>query len=138
MSKLCTILVVDDEEAMRKIIPALLKEGLKKRTVVVSAAENGSDALRIIRSFQFNMIISDYSMPKMNGLELLANVREIAPATRFHLVSGNDRNDIDRKIMEMSPEKRPDGFLEKPFSLFDLKREVKKILKGEKSEKQMD
>ena len=62
-----SILVVDDEETLRNILVKILtKEGYK-----VETAENGEEALEKLRQAQYNLLISDIKMPRLNGFELL-------------------------------------------------------------------
>jgi len=67
------ILVVDDELSMREFLKILLeKEGYK-----VTTASEASSAIDLIRSQNFNLVISDIKMPGMGGLSLLAKIKEI-------------------------------------------------------------
>ena len=67
-----SILVVDDEQSMRDFLKILLiKEGYR-----VSTAENGNQALSLLSSQPFDLVISDIRMPGMGGLELLESIRE--------------------------------------------------------------
>ena len=66
------VLVVDDFATMRRILKNVLKEmGLKK----IVEADDGSAALDLLRKDKFDLIISDWNMPRMSGLELLKAVR---------------------------------------------------------------
>lgn len=66
------ILVVDDFSTMRKIIKNLLKQAGYKNIV---EAEDGGEALKVVKSEKVDFIISDWNMPNMNGLEFLKAVR---------------------------------------------------------------
>ena len=71
------ILVVDDEKSMREILEIFLKsEGYS-----VLVANNGESAMEILKHDLFDLIITDMKMPKVGGLELLKNVKEISPDT---------------------------------------------------------
>lgn len=66
------VLVVDDFPTMRRIIKNLLKQlGFEN----VDEAENGEDALKKLRSSEYGLVVSDWNMPVMEGIELLKNVR---------------------------------------------------------------
>jgi len=67
-----TALVVDDSMLIRHSVCRFLEE----RGFVVEAATNGVDALRVLESFVPDVIITDLSMPRMGGVELVANVRQ--------------------------------------------------------------
>jgi signal transduction histidine kinase/CheY-like chemotaxis protein len=68
------ILVVDDEADARE----MLLEALGAAGACVTAAASGPEALRILRSERFHVIVSDIGMPEMDGFELLQRVRESA------------------------------------------------------------
>ena len=67
-----SILVVDDESAMRLLLTAILEE----EGYLVTAAQNGKEAWELIQKRTFDLVISDYRMPQMNGLELLKLILE--------------------------------------------------------------
>lgn len=66
------ILVVDDFATMRRILKNILKQiGFTN----ISEADDGTTALEAMSKTQFDLVISDWNMPKMTGLELLKNIR---------------------------------------------------------------
>jgi diguanylate cyclase (GGDEF)-like protein len=68
----CRVLVVDDDELIRACLDALLKrEGYE-----VELAASGADALRSMRASLCDILVTDWQMPDMDGLELCRNVRE--------------------------------------------------------------
>ena len=79
------VLVVDDEESIRVIIAALL-EALG---VVVTVAENGSQALELYRREAFDAVLTDYHMPQMRGDELACAIKNVNPAQRVLLITGS-------------------------------------------------
>jgi len=66
------VLVVDDIDTMRRVIVSQLERFGPKQ---VFTAANGSEALRVIAKQRIDLILSDWNMPEMNGLELLAAIR---------------------------------------------------------------
>jgi two-component system response regulator AtoC len=70
-----TILVVDDEPAQRQFLRAAL------RNHEVVAAASGEEALQLLSSRSFDLVISDQKMPGMSGIELLQWIREQTPET---------------------------------------------------------
>ena len=65
-------LVVDDFSTMRRIVRGLLKEmGCES----IEEAEDGVDALRVLRAAKFDFVVSDINMPNMNGFELLKAIK---------------------------------------------------------------
>ena len=86
------ILVVDDYQTMVRIMRNLLKQiGYEN----VDDAANGEEALAKVRSKSYGLIISDWNMEPMTGLELLQNVRADAPsaATPFIMVTAESKTD---------------------------------------------
>lgn len=67
------ILVVEDSQAMRKLITSII-DGVDD--VEVTEAQNGFEALRLLPRENFDLIITDINMPDINGLELLSYVRK--------------------------------------------------------------
>ncbi|MES2877878.1 MAG: response regulator [Pseudomonadota bacterium] len=73
LDKALTYLVVDDFEAMRRVTANQLRQlGAEK----IVTARDGREALRILRSQNVNVVLSDWNMPIMSGLELLKEIRE--------------------------------------------------------------
>ena len=75
------LIVEDDKFARQGIIDALPWE--EHGMVVAGEASNGKAALDILAEQKFDLILSDYSMPGMNGLELLKEVKEKIPGYGF-------------------------------------------------------
>ena len=70
------ILIVDDEEGMRKLLGRVLaKNGYES-----VAAASGAEALRLAESEQFDLVITDIKMPGMDGLQLLQELKDFNPA----------------------------------------------------------
>ena len=65
-------MVVDDFATMRRIVRNILKD-LQFQNII--EAENGVDALKLLASNKVDLIVSDWNMPTMTGLELLKRVR---------------------------------------------------------------
>ena len=70
------ILIVDDEEGMRRLLGRILtREGYDTTT-----AANGADALRLVASERFDLVVTDIKMPEMDGLQLLQEIRQYEPS----------------------------------------------------------
>lgn len=92
-----TILVVDDEEAVRESLSAVLeREGYR-----VLLAGSGEEGLQILKDQALQLVISDHNMPGMNGVEFLKLVRERKPdVLRIMLTGDPDPQIIIRSINE--------------------------------------
>jgi YesN/AraC family two-component response regulator len=77
------ILVVDDERSIRNS----MKEVLEFEGHVVTLAEDGETGLKEAEKEQFDLVFSDIKMPKMDGIELLAKMRQLQPSTKMILIS---------------------------------------------------
>lgn len=105
------IIVVDDSRAMRMIVTRTLRQaGYGGNTIV--EARDGLEALGLLQKDRFDLILSDWNMPEMTGIDLLDAVRQAGISTPFFFVTS-----------ESSPEMREraevggaDGLIGKPFT----------------------
>ena len=118
------ILVVDDASTMRRIVRGLLRELSLKN---IREAENGSDALEELRRKKADLVISDWNMPQMTGIELLRAIR-----------SDNGLKDVP--VLMVTAEAKKENIMEavqagvsnyivKPFSAETLQEKLNKIFK---------
>jgi len=116
------ILVVDDFATMRKIIKNLLGQlGYKN----VHEADDGSTALVMLKKERFDLIIADWNMPQMSGLDLLKTTRrnENYKNTPFVMVTAEaNKNNIVAAIQAGANE-----YIIKPFNANTLQEKIKKI-----------
>jgi len=114
------ILVVDDEEALRTVLSAELEgEGYQ-----VSTAADGEEAIKIIGSQQFHLILLDIKMPNVDGFEVLKHVKQHQPATKVIMLTGfaDLKNAIESKKLGA------EDFVSKPYDLVDLLTTVERVL----------
>ena len=83
------ILIVEDEVHIREPLGMLLEQ----KGFSVELAEDGEQGLAKLREHPFFLVISDISMPRMDGLELLARIKEIRPGTDVVMITGNVEED---------------------------------------------
>jgi CheY-like chemotaxis protein len=79
-----TLLIVDDEAFLRDVLAARLKNFGAK----ILTAENGQVALDILKAHPVDAVLTDIDMPVMNGLELLAHMREMGLVTPVVILTG--------------------------------------------------
>lgn len=117
------VMVVDDTSVSRGLLCNSLEEiGIPTPRV----EKNGKLALHRLMTKPAHLVISDYNMPEMNGLELLRVLREF-PATRtigFILVTGN----ADRSLIEEGRKWGLNNYLKKPFNTPTLKACVQAVI----------
>ena len=117
------ILIVDDEKAVR----ILLAEVLKPHGYKIDVVENGVEAISHIDRRSYDLIITDYMMPKMDGLELTRRIRSKYPSTPILVVTGN--GPIHDLLKSGAT-----ACIMKPFSILELQNMVKIILNKESEE----
>lgn len=83
-----TAVIVDDELDFRLIVRALLR-GLAETVIIVGEAENGEEALQLIRRTRPDLVIADVVMPGLSGVDLARRIREELPQTKIILMSSH-------------------------------------------------
>ena len=117
------VLVVDDEEDIRDSLKALLEATLEG--VEVEVAANGQRALEALKSRPADLVVSDYKMPGMNGLELLSAIGRTSPQVPRILVTAFPDLEIAiRAINEAGIE----NFFTKPFDPDQVVNVVRSLL----------
>jgi DNA-binding NtrC family response regulator len=77
------ILLVDDDAGLRRIV----QFKLTKQGYLVTSAADGAEALSLLRSNRYDLILSDLKMPNLGGLELLEQVKKLQPETEVILMT---------------------------------------------------
>lgn len=114
------ILVVDDEKLLVKGITFNLEnEGYK-----VDVAYDGEEAVELARNEDFNLIIMDVMMPKLNGLDACMRIREFSKVPIILLTAKSEDTD---KIIGF--EYGADDYITKPFNILELKARVRALLR---------
>jgi DNA-binding NtrC family response regulator len=109
MSAAQTVLVVDDDPAFLRDLRDLLKAFLPEVDVVL--ASSGAEALKVLASREVDLLISDHSMPGMEGIELLETARQRYPKVPRILITGYNKFDL---AMEAVNQARVVDFIPKP------------------------
>ncbi|MFN0060197.1 MAG: response regulator [Planctomycetota bacterium] len=114
------ILIVDDDASIRRI----LSTTLKKRTVILEAAD-GAQALEIVPKAQPEFIVTDLNMPRMNGLELLREVRRssFGASIPVLVLTSNGEEEILVEAFQLGA----DDYVMKPFSIKELTLRISSI-----------
>jgi two-component system chemotaxis response regulator CheY len=118
------VLIVDDARVARQIVKNILKELGFANPV---EAENGALALQALEREKFGLILSDWNMPTMTGIELLKKVRASSKfgATPFIMVTAER---MDNNIIEAVQE-GVTGYIKKPFGAKELETKIKQALR---------
>jgi len=118
------VLVVDDSSVMRQIIKKNLKElGFHD----ISDAEDGVAALKKLGESPFDLVVSDWNMPKMTGIEFLKEVRKDSSlkGTAFIMVT----SEADKSKIVEAVEAGVSQYIVKPFNANQLEEKIKSIFK---------
>jgi CheY-like chemotaxis protein len=111
------ILLVEDDRGARESIKLLLTID---RHQVVEATE-GVEAIELVKSQPFDLVILDYFMPGMRGSQLALRIRDIAPSLPILMITAylEKLGDADKPV---------DAVIGKPFAVAELRRTIAKLL----------
>lgn len=104
---MANLLIVDDELGMRQFLTHLFK----REGHTVRAAENGREAMDLLRAEPADLIVSDVRMPDMNGIELLQSARDLLPNVEVVLMTAFANVDTARRAFLLGAY----DFVQKPF-----------------------
>lgn len=118
------ILVADDATSIRHVILHLLRT---MGYIDVKEAANGIQALQMLRSTSFDLVITDINMPKLDGKELLIKIRSDGKLKHLPVlfVSSESGKEKLREILNY----QPNGYILKPFNVEKLQKQIKRIEK---------
>ena len=119
------ILVVDDFATMRKIIKNLLKQAGYNNIV---EAEDGAEALKVLKSEKADFIISDWNMPNMNGLEFLKAVRADSEFSGLPFLMVTAEGLKENVVLAIKA--GVSGYIVKPFTADVLSEKIEKTVKS--------
>jgi two-component system, cell cycle sensor histidine kinase and response regulator CckA len=113
-------LVVDDEETIRKVAAKILESiGFS-----VVQAVDGYEALELLKAdSNYAFVLLDMTMPRVDGIEVLHEIRRHYPKMKVLFTSGFSERDLNRRFHQVSP----DGFIPKPFRVELLIEKVKEL-----------
>jgi len=111
------ILLVDDDPSARESIRLLLT--IDRHQVI--EAKDSMDALALYARQSFDLVIVDYSMPKMLGGDLAANIKRVAPQQPILMITAY----LEKLVASDTP---VDAILGKPLSIDELRQAIEKLL----------
>jgi two-component system response regulator PilR (NtrC family) len=114
------ILVVDDESLMRDFIA----ESLRSQQYEVSAAENGVKAFELMNNELYDLILTDYKMPKVTGIDILRKAREKMPDCKVVIMTAYGTIEKAVEAMKMGAY----DYITKPFGVEEILMLVKRAL----------
>jgi DNA-binding response OmpR family regulator len=115
------ILVVDDDKNLCSVLHASLEQD----NYLVEIAHDGVDALQRLQLYAYDLVILDWDLPLMNGIDICRKMRASGGQAPVLMLTG--KSDISQK--EKGFETGVDDYLTKPFELKELKMRVKALLR---------
>jgi two-component system, chemotaxis family, chemotaxis protein CheY len=116
------ILVVDDMATMRHMVKYIFKQlGFTN----IEEAENGKDALDKLKAGKFDLVVSDWNMPVMPGIELLKNIR--ADASLKHIPVLMVTAEAQKDNLMEAIQAGVSNYIAKPFTAETIKQKLDKI-----------
>ena len=113
------VLVVDDEAMFRRVIASLL---LSQRFEAETAG-GGREALEMLQTGDYGLVMLDATMPGMDGLETMRRLKHVKPDIPVVVISGSSREEVTARFRPLNPE----AILHKPFELLELQRVLDQI-----------
>jgi heavy metal response regulator len=124
------ILIVEDE----KKVAGFIKKGLEEETYAVDVAYDGEEGFHLAAMNQYDMIILDLMLPKVDGLEVLTRLRDKKVSTPILLLTAKDA--VDDKVTGLN--KGADDYLTKPFAFSELLARIRSLLRRGQVETQTE
>jgi CheY-like chemotaxis protein len=111
------ILIADDEKAMR----VMLAEALKIDDHEIDIVKNGNEAISLFNRKTYDLVITDYMMPGMDGLELIRRIKSRQPATPILIITASSHT---QDLLASGAA----ACIKKPFELMDMRNMVRSML----------
>jgi len=120
------ILIVEDE----KKVAGFIKKGFEEETYAVDVAYDGEEGYNLAEMGQYDLIVLDLMLPKMNGMDVLGKLREKKINTPIILLTAKDS--VEDKVTGLN--KGADDYLTKPFAFSELLARVRSLLRRGQTE----
>jgi two-component system chemotaxis response regulator CheY len=116
-------MIVDDMQTSRMLIRGALEElGVTQ----IAIAADGEQALKALMVQPLPLVISDYNMPKLDGLSLLRALRAYGPTSKVAFIMMTGRGDQD--LIDKAKPYGVTGYLSKPFTAATVKAHIEKVI----------
>lgn len=119
------VLIVDDSAAIRKILQRVLRQ-TDLNLGEITEAGDGTEAVEILKTKTFGLILSDINMPQMDGLQLLGKIKEIDHLKKVPVIMITTEGGQGR-VME-AVQLGATGYVKKPFTAEQIKEKLVGIL----------
>lgn len=119
-----TILIIDDDDSIRHLISFRLK----RFDYTVLTAESGKKGFDFIRRYHPDLILLDYSMPEMSGLDVLKAVRDsddsIVKKTKVLMLTALNNIEQIQPVLKL----KVSGYIVKPFNMYELIEKIEPLM----------
>lgn len=123
------ILVVEDNDDIRNMLAEQLS-----RYFFIDTAQNGKEALDMVRNSKYDLVITDIMMPVMDGMELCKILKQDTDLSSTPIVFITAKNDLESKIKGL--QLGAEAYIDKPFSIKYLSQTVKSLLENRRRERE--
>ncbi len=115
------IMLVDDDHSIRH----LLNRQIATFGLETDQAQDGTEAMELLKNRQYGLVITDLVMPKMDGMELIQHISKHKPLTDVLVISGQNNSHNFSSLIEAGAT----DFIKKPFSIDELKTKLQRIFR---------
>ena len=117
------IFIIEDEPS----IIQLVQHNLEKNGFIVSSSVNGNDGLKELKKFQPDLLLLDWMLPDLSGVEICKNIRKDASYNNLPVIMLTAKGEEEDKIKGL--DSGVDDYLTKPFSFNELMARIKAVLR---------
>ena len=120
------VLIVDDEETLTWSMAKSLSKDKDKYEVII--ANNGKEALNLLKKTDIDLVISDIRMPDINGLDLLVQIKKEHPETKVIIMTAYGSSDVQKEATRRGSL----VYVEKPFEISDIRKMIINLICSKK------
>lgn len=120
VSAMKTLMVVDDEDDIRKSICSIVRFGSQ---IKILSAANGKQAIDTYREHRPDYVFLDLGLPDIHGFDVLKSIKEMNPLAKVYIISGYTDLETKNKAKELGTQ----GFFTKPVNILELLKLVQEI-----------
>ena len=117
------IFIIEDETSIIKLV----QHNLEKEGFIVSSSENGNDGLKQLKKFEPNLLLLDWMLPDLSGIEICKHIRKYNKFKTLPIIMLTAKGEEEDKIKGL--ESGVDDYLTKPFSYKELLARIKAVLR---------
>jgi len=117
------IFIIEDEPS----IIQLVQHNLEKEGFIIASSENGNEGLKQLKKFEPNLLLLDWMLPDLSGIEICKNIRKDNKFKTLPIIMLTAKGEEEDKIKGL--ESGVDDYLTKPFSYKELLARIKAILR---------